>query len=497
MPTARATPSARGALRFGGTGTDTVEAIAVDTTGATVAVGTFTGTMGIGGGALVTAGSSDAYVAKYDAGAGFAWAFRLGGVSLDAARAVAIDTRPDCDGFGGTNCVVVAGIFHGAIDLDASTSGTMVVTSAGAGDDFLAKYTSDGGFLWGLRFGSANASVDDPLGGIAVGPDGRIVVIGSFYGSMATGALAGPAANILSPFVLRFDPDGTLLWGKTFANNSEGLGRAIAVNAAGDALAITGSFQGSMNFGNGTKSSFGAEDIFVAQLRASDGGGTWSSRFGGAGQDIGYAITFDRAGFVTVGGTFASNEGVSFGGERWVPNGADAFLASFTGSGTPRWSRRCTGAYTFYRRAKAVATDRTGTVTMVGHAVGAYGCGADTATLPGIGAADVVVSRVAPDGGPLETRRLGAANQTDVGMTVALDPTTDMLVYAGQFQGALTAEGQAMTSAGGDDVFVAHVLPGALPTPLPTARATASATATWVPTPTAPVAPTLHAVDPL
>jgi hypothetical protein len=418
---------------------------------------------------MSAAGGSDVVVAKYTSAGAHVWSKRIGSVGLDAGYGVAIDRSANCDGAGGTDCVIVAGGFGYTVDFDPGP-GTANLTTAGAGDVFVAKYSSAGTYLWAKRLGGSDTSSDDVAYGVAVDPSancdgnggtGCVLVIGSFFNSADVDGLvlAGPA-NMMTPFVAKYSAGGSRVWAKTFANNSEGYGRAIAVNATGD-VAITGSFKESMDFGNGTKSSFGSEDVFVAVLRGTDGSGKWSNRYGSTGQEIGYGITFDRGGNVVVTGSFTSTSGlVSFGGAGWTANGADIFLAQLDGAtGAHRWSRRCTGAYTMTRQGRSVATDADGNVLLAGHFSGALNCGTDTPTLTGVGYADILVAKFTVAGAPLWMDRYGSTGCSDSGAGVAVDPAGDQVVTTGVFQGQLDADGQMLTSAGWDDAFLQRLLP--------------------------------------
>ena len=456
------------ARRVGGTGSDTTKAVAIDGRGDVVVAGSFTGTADFGGGALATAGSSDIVFAKYTSAGTHVWSKRMGAVALDQAFGVAIDRSANCDGEGGTDCVVVAGSFGGTVDFDPGP-GTANLTTAGAADAFVAKYSSAGTYLWAKRFGGSNASYNDYLYGVAIdsrtncdgqGGAGCILFIGSFYdrADFDGVTLAGPA-GVMTPYVAKYAGDGTQVWAKTFANTNEGFGRAIAVSANGD-VAITGSFKGSMNFGNGTKSSFGNDDVFVAVLRGADGSGIWSSRHGSGGQDVGYGITFDGDGNVAVTGSFSSTSGgISFGGTSWSANGTDIFLASMGPTGAHRWSRRCTGTYTMTRQGTSVATDDDGNVLLAGHFYGSLNCGTDTVTLTGAGYADVLTAKFGPSGASLWLDRFGRMGCADSGTGIAVDPSGDQVVATGVFQGSIDIDGQMLTSAGFDDAFVTRLLP--------------------------------------
>ncbi len=456
------------AKRFGGTGFDAARAVAIDGRGDVVVTGSFTGTTNFGGGALSTAGGSDVVLAKYTATGAHVWSHRMGSIGLDQGVGVAIDRSANCDGAGGTNCVVVAGSFGYTADFDPGP-GTAALTTAGAGDVFVAKYSSAGTYLWARRFGANNTTTNDILSGVAVdsrancdgvGGSGCVLFIGSVYERADFDGLmlAGPA-GVMTPFVAKYSGGGTRVWAKTFGNNNEAFGRAIAVGADGN-VAITGSFKGSMNFGNGTKSSFGGDDVFVAVLRGADGGGIWSSRHGSDGQDAGFGIALDRAGNVALTGSSSSmNGGISFGGATWYSTGTDIFVASLGANGTHRWSRRCTGTYTAMRQGTSVATDDDGNVLLAGHFYGSLNCGTDTGTLTAAGYADILTAKFGPNGAYLWMDRYGRMGCADSGTGIAVDPSGDQVMSTGLFQGQVDIEGHLLPSAGLDDVFVMRVLP--------------------------------------
>jgi hypothetical protein len=64
--------------RFGGTGTDTGKAVAVDAAGNVVVAGSFNGTVNFGGGNLVSVGGFDMFLAKYNANGVNQWSQRPG-----------------------------------------------------------------------------------------------------------------------------------------------------------------------------------------------------------------------------------------------------------------------------------------------------------------------------------------------------------------------------------------------------------------------------------
>ena len=146
------------------------------------------------------------------------WSKQIGSIGLDEAVAVGIDRSANCDGTGGTNCIAVTGNFRYTTDFDTGP-GTANLTALGAGDVFLAKYSSSGAYLWAKRFGGSNASYPDYAAGLAVdnssncggsGGTGCIVIIGTFFESADVDGvtLTGPN-GVNSPFAAKFSSSGS------------------------------------------------------------------------------------------------------------------------------------------------------------------------------------------------------------------------------------------------------------------------------------------------
>lgn len=111
---------------FGSGLDDLAYALAVDASGQILMTGNFVGNVDFGGGPLLgKAGSSDAFIAKYDAAGAHLWSKSYGDTQLDAGFAIAIDR---------TGQAVLGGIFQQAVDF-----GRGPVTSAGDTDGFLLR----------------------------------------------------------------------------------------------------------------------------------------------------------------------------------------------------------------------------------------------------------------------------------------------------------------------------------------------------------------------
>lgn len=113
--------------RFGGTGADTVSALAVDASGNVLLGGGTFGPINFGGGVLPAAGDSDAFVVKLDPQWNHLWSKRLGDAGMQTTTAI---------GATPTGEVWAAGYFTGVID-----PGGGPFTSAGKHDVWIARFT--------------------------------------------------------------------------------------------------------------------------------------------------------------------------------------------------------------------------------------------------------------------------------------------------------------------------------------------------------------------
>jgi hypothetical protein len=156
--------------RLGDVNWEYAPAVAVDAAGNIVLAAYFWGSIDFGGGALVSAGSSDVAVARYDKDGVHLWSRRLGGAGNDIGSAAAFDA---------TSNVLLAGSFEQTADF-----GGGLLTSAGGADAVVAKYDPAGKHLWSKRFGAGGA---DAFVAVADGGSGSTAVLGSFEQSVDFG----------------------------------------------------------------------------------------------------------------------------------------------------------------------------------------------------------------------------------------------------------------------------------------------------------------------
>jgi len=427
----------------GGTGADVSRALAVDGGGNIVVVGNFTGVTNFGFGLFPSAGSGDAIVARYSSAGLPLWARTIGGTANDTAYAVAIDRTTNCDGAGGSDCVLVAGNFGASIDI-----GTGPLVSAGGADIFVAKYSSGGTPLWARRFGG---TADDSAYGIAVDASGNVVVTGYFTGStdFGGGTLYSPYFDE-DTFALKLSPAGGYLWARNFSNTSRDIGQAVALTTGGDVVVAgwnLGAFEGTQ--------SRGKEDIFVVRLASATGAKIWGQRFGGNGTDQAFGVAVDNADDIVVTGTMQGP--VDFGGGVITPTGADIFLLELTGNGAYRWAKHFGGFYDFVNCGMAVATDTAGNVVVSGIFEGTADFGTGVLTTVN-GTSDAFMAKYTASGNALWAKRFGTGG-TEYATDVAVDPTNNGVVVTGAFNGIINLGLGNLLPAGTYDVFLGRFTP--------------------------------------
>jgi hypothetical protein len=433
-------PACKGALqwarRYGDASNQFGTGIAVDAAGKLVVTGYFVGAVNLGGGALTSVGSTDAFVAKLDTDGSHLWSRRFGGPgAVTQTQGVAVD---------GSGNVLVLGVFGGAVDFGAG-----LVTSNGGEDIFVAKLDAAGALLWARHFGGA-VGFDQAGQGIAVDPAGSVVLTGYFSSPLSFGGPTLPNAGGEDVFVAKLDPSGAHVWSNAFGDGADQSGRGVAVDGAGNVL-LVGGFAGSVAFGVPALTSAGGQDVFVAKL---DPGGTpvWSRRFGDAQDQAAQAVAADGAGNVLLAGDFSGT--LAFGGPALISaGGQDVFVAKLDAGGAPVWGKRFGDALD--QSVQCLAVDGGGNLLLTGGFQGALGFGGPA--LISAGGQDFFAAKLDPSGAHVWSRRAGDA-QEQSGRGIAADASGNAFVI-GDFSGAADFGGGELASAGGADIFIAAFAP--------------------------------------
>jgi hypothetical protein len=357
------------------------------------------------------------------------WSGRFGDADQQTGRDIGVDPSGN---------IVVAGSFWGTVDFGGGD-----LTSAGATDIFVAKFSPDGSHVWSKRFGN---STSQDLAYVAIDASGNVIITGSFYGSVDFGGGDLTSAGSNDIFVAKFSPDGSHVWSKRFGSGGPQSGLGISTDGSGNVV-VAGRFTGTVDFGGGALSSAGGDDVFVAKFTP-DGTHIWSKRFGDASAQYATDLVVDGPGNVTITGYLDGS--VDFGGGDLTGAGSiDIFVAKFDPAGAHLWSKRFGDSDE--QQALGIAGDPSGNVIIAGYFDGTVNFGGGDLT--GAGDYDVFLAKFDPSGAHVWSKRFGDA-QGQEAFCVAADES-GKVILAGHFAGTVECGGDPLTAAGSYDIFVA------------------------------------------
>ncbi len=227
-----------------------------------IVAGTSQGTTDFGGGPTELLGTTDLFVARYDATGAYQWARRFGSGTI-------LPTDVAADGAG--DVFVLGQYTGGPIALGAEPLGA---TGPLGSDFFVLALDAQGNTLWSRRLEGAS---DAQAGRIAVGADGRVVVAAGYaYDQLVLAELSA---------------QGDTLFSHVFGADTADVGGyapvgAVRIDANGDVF-ITGMDGGHATFGGGSPSAVTA-GVYVAKYSGADGAYLWSRQYqtGDNGDDV-------------------------------------------------------------------------------------------------------------------------------------------------------------------------------------------------------------------
>jgi hypothetical protein len=247
-------------------GDDSARAVATDSAGNVYIAGYVQGAFH----GIPRVAGSDVFISKYDQAGTRQWSVLFGSLGPDEAFGLTCDADRN---------VIVTGWASDSIEGNPSLAN---------GDNFLAKYDTDGQRLWLKEWGTFNKDT-----GYALATDASRNIYLSGY---TTGPLYGGQQGNRDIFLAKFDAGGTNLWGRQIGTSDHDEGWGIAVDAATNVY-VTGRAGGML----GTDPWAGGYDLFLAKYdSAGTQLGVW--QLGTTNEDYGRAIAVDTNGGVFVTG---------------------------------------------------------------------------------------------------------------------------------------------------------------------------------------------------
>jgi gliding motility-associated-like protein len=350
---------ARWARQAGGAGQDNARKLAIDGSDNAYVAGSFTGPAQFGKftlGGTGTAGSPQAYLAKYDAQGDVLWA-------QAAPASFFSDVVVDAAG----NAYVVGG-FSGS-----ATFGGTLLTAQAASDVVLVKYDPQGNVLW-ARAGGTLPGSQLSWSSVAIDAAGNAYVTGSLGGSANLGGSAGAltSAGTANLFVAKYSSQGNPIWARQGGGSKGGgsYGAALGLDAAGN-IYLAGSFGISAVFGSTTvlaPSPNTGNNILLVKCN-SNGDFLWAKNEGGPSAASVAGLVVDSQGNSLLTGMLGGSPDrkAIFGPYTFTLDSFDGFLVKHDAEGNVLWANQVGGPSTEY--ATGVALDKAGN----GYITGIFG----------------------------------------------------------------------------------------------------------------------------
>jgi hypothetical protein len=414
---------------YGSTDHQMGRAVATDPDGNVIIAGEFMTWINFGGGAMLSAGGYDIFLAKFDSDGHHIWSKQFGDASSQYVSGLAVTSSGD---------ILLCGSFQGTVNFGGTTH-----TSAGDEDAYVAKFTPGGALIWSGGFGDAS---EQACRAVAAGSGNMTYLIGYFAGTIDLGGGPLTSAGDNDIWLAALDgSNGGHIWSKRFGDASPQVGWGL--DAAPNGVVITGLAQGSVDFGGGSLTSAGSYDLFLAKF-SSAGVHQWSHLYGDASSQNGVAVRVnDLTGEVRLVGQFSGT--IDLGGGPLVSTGLnDICLARLTATGAHVWSRRFGGTQSTYPRGIDVTPE--GIIAMTGFFDGTSDLGGGPLT--SAGNMDIFIATYDDDGNHVTSQRFGDADN-QVAQGIAFDPDGD-LVDVGSFMGTVNFGGNPLTSYGLYDAYL-------------------------------------------
>jgi hypothetical protein len=227
-------------------------------------------------------GTKEVLLAKYDSEGTLQW-----------VRQYRTQSERDAEGMGITTDST------GNVFITGKSEGGLLGPKLGGDDAFVMKYDTDGELLWTKVLGAGGRDTGTD---IITDSQGNVYVTG-----FSSAAFDSPKAGNIDLFISKLDTTGAILWTQRMDNTSDNVSNGIALDPRGD-LYITGWVNGALD-----TSAHGSNDIFVGKY---DSDGTLLNIYqtGCKTVDEGLGIATDHLGNVfSVGHTFGSFGRVSLG----------------------------------------------------------------------------------------------------------------------------------------------------------------------------------------
>jgi RHS repeat-associated protein len=301
-------------------------------------LGTFNGSLNVPNN-LITKGSNDVFVAKYDPNGGLLWVKQIGSNADDFGTGITVS--PD------NNFIYVTGVFQNNAYAD-----NIMISSTGGYDGFLAKYDKDGNIIRFKSIASGTGVFTQRPMEIKLDNANHLIVGGYFKDNLTLGDATKSysfttASTQTGFFISQFDTAGIIITAKKFEAESGSMFYSLDVDNNG--YYLCGYYKGNFVTDLPTKTSINNSlDMFIYKVD-NNLTGQWIANVGGSGSEFLTSSSVDNQGNFYFGGYFYSptltvdSTGMGNHSLRTAINKisdgstSDVFFAKYNSSGILQW----------------------------------------------------------------------------------------------------------------------------------------------------------------
>ena len=310
-------------------------------------------------------------------------------------------------------------------------------------------------------FGIGNSGLDQGRS-IASDTSGNVYIIGPYSGTVdfdpGIGVFNLTSTGSFDVYIQKLSKSGNLIWAKSIGGTGTELGLSVSIDYSNNIL-IAGSFTGTADFDPGVgianMTSFGNTDAFVLKLNSS-GNYLWAKQFGGTLADQVWSVSADHSNNVILGGEFRGSGDFDPGPgtlNLTSVGNRDFFIVKLTDMGNLDWAYGA--GSTSHDMVHAVSVDANNNILIAGvfESTVDFNYGIGTNNLTSSGNWDAFVQKLDSNGAFVWVKKMGGASD-DVALTLSVN-TNDDIIVGGYFSGTGTFGGTFLSSAGGNDIFIA------------------------------------------
>ncbi|MCU0375548.1 MAG: hypothetical protein MUF24_09580, partial [Chitinophagaceae bacterium] len=311
---------------LGGSATMLPTGLAVDASGNCVIVGSFTGTLSLGGNNISSQGGFDLFIAKISGSGEVLWYSAAGLAGFENIRNVQLLQNGD---------LVICGTQSGTLNF----LNTTFTDQNGGIEFFVARISANGEVRWKKTFDLQGSG---EILSMAIGDRDQIYIGGRFSGSINPGGNNLLTNSKLELFLASLDSAGSWRFVRTTTQATVASNAITRIAVRGNKVYLTGSYGGNMTLGN-INLSTSSSSAWIARAD-SLGNFLWAFDAENQNQSFSGPVAVHPGGDLVTGVTY-QGANLNFG-DISLPNatGSDFLLARIDSTGTIKWVNRYGGA---------------------------------------------------------------------------------------------------------------------------------------------------------